>query len=220
MWSGLDDGLPVETATVDLGADGLRATGVQIGADPVPYRVDYDLDATDAGSRSDTDQGAGGFGTRRLTVRAVGAGWSRALELTRSDDGRWACTSSATGHPAGVRFPSPGTEAPSALTGASDCDLGLSPLTNAMPVLRHGLHRGPGARDLLTAWVSVPDLAVRPYPQRYEHVGRHPRGVAGEDAGGSVVRFVDGGLFPGFVADLDLDADGFVVFYPHLARRR
>ncbi|OLZ70362.1 hypothetical protein AV521_14565 [Streptomyces sp. IMTB 2501] len=33
---------------------------------------------------------------------------------------------------------------------------------NTTPVLRHGLHRGPGEREFLTARVSVPDLTVRP----------------------------------------------------------
>ena len=82
-------------------------------------------------------------------------------------------------------------------------DLGFSPLFNALPVLRHGLHRGGEARDLTMAWVSVPDLAVSPSEQRYEPLDR------------DVVRFRSGA----FSADLELDADGFVVRYPGLAER-
>jgi hypothetical protein len=33
------------------------------------------------------------------------------------------------------------------------------------------------------------------------------------------VRFIDRGVFEGFTADLRLDADAFVVFYPELAER-
>jgi len=47
--------------------------------------------------------------------------------------------------------------------------------------------------------------------QRYEHVRR--------TAHGSVVRYVDRGLFDGFEAELELDADGLVVRYPELAMR-
>ena len=93
------------------------------------------------------------------------------------------------------------------LTGALDCDLGLSPLTNTMPVLRHRLHREGGAADLLMAWVSVPDLHVHASPQRYEHLRT--------TAAGAVVRFSSGD----FTADLLVDADGFVTDYPGLGTR-
>ena len=53
------------------------------------------------------------------------------------------------------------------------------------------------------AWVSVPDLAVSASEQRYEPLDR------------GVVRFRSGS----FSADLELDADGFVVRYPGLAER-
>jgi hypothetical protein len=89
------------------------------------------------------------------------------------------------------------------LEGALDCDLAYSPLTNLMPVRRHRLHEQPGAVDFEVAWVSLPDLAVHRAQQRYEHLapGR--------------VRFSSGD----FAADLELDGDGLVVYYPGLARR-
>ena len=89
------------------------------------------------------------------------------------------------------------------LQGALDCDLAFSPLTNLMPVRRHRLHEEPGAVDFDVAWVSLPDLNVHRSQQRYEHL----------EAG--LVRFSS----DGFVADLELDADGLVVTYPGLARR-
>jgi hypothetical protein len=93
------------------------------------------------------------------------------------------------------------------IEGALDCDLGLSPLTNAMPVHRTGLLHRPGAEDFLMTWVSVPDLVVHASAQRYEHV--RP----------GVVRYVDRGQFEGFTAELAFDADGLVLDYPGLARR-
>jgi hypothetical protein len=58
-----------ETARVELAPDSLRATGVAIGSDPEPYRLDCELKTSS------------GFLTRRVLVRTVGAG-------TRSDGGR------------------------------------------------------------------------------------------------------------------------------------
>ena len=83
--------------------------------------------------------------------------------------------------------------------------MAFSPLTNFMPVRRHGLHEGGGSEDFVMAWVSVPDLAVHASPQRYEHV--RP----------GVARFSE--LDGDFTADLELDADGLVVRYPRLAER-
>jgi hypothetical protein len=80
-------------------------------------------------------------------------------------------------------------------------------LTNTMPVLRHGLHRGPGEQEFLMAWVAVPSLTVRRSRQTYTHLERTGRGGR--------VRFVSGA----FRSDLEFDADGCVVDYPGLARR-
>ena len=81
-----------------------------------------------------------------------------------------------------------------------------------MPVARAGLAEREGGEDFLMAWVSVPDLALIAYPQRYEHVRRRPDGRA-------TVRFVDRGPAEGFLADLELDRDGFVVRSPHYPPR-
>jgi hypothetical protein len=120
-----------------------------------------------------------GFVTDSLTVTARGDGWSRALTLRREQMG----------------------------DDVLDCDLALSPLTNAMPILRHGLHEQPGTADFKMSWVDVPSLTVHESAQRYEHVAP------------GVVRFVDRGEFEGFTAELELDGDGLVVTYPDLAER-
>ena len=59
--------------------------------------------------------------------------------------------------------------------------------------------------------MSVPDLKLYPYAQRYESIGRNPEG--------SVVRFIDRGRSEGFVVDHQLDADGLIKLYPDLAER-
>jgi uncharacterized protein len=189
------DGWGAEVASVELAPDGVRALGTQLGIEPVAYRLDYELDA------------AAGFIARRLDVRVSGEGWTRSLELTRDGGGTWRCESGEDGE---VELPSPGGPV-DGLGDAVDCDLGLSPLTNLMPIRRHRLHERPGEVDLVAAWVSAPDLAVHRYPQRYEHVRMDERGAS--------VRFVDRGLFPGFQSALELDRDGLVIEYPELARR-
>jgi len=177
MWSGTDE-WRAETAQVRADGDRFTATGVQLGVTPEPYRLDYVLETS------------AGWVTRALDVSAAGEGWRRTLHLTREPDGRWSSEGALPG-----------------LTGAEDCDLGLSPLTNTMPIRRHRLHEGPGAVECTMAWVSVPDLGVQVSVQRYEHLRTTPTGA--------VVRFASGD----FTADLVVDTAGFVVDYPDLARR-
>jgi hypothetical protein len=177
---------------VSLGGGVLSATGVAIGTDPVPYRLDYQLTTVDR------------YVTARLVVRAQGQGWRRALELERAVPGTWSCRTEAEGAP---DLAVPGGDL-AAVSGALDCDLGLSPLTNSMPVLRHGLHEAGGSVDFLMAWVSVPDLTVHASRQRYTFVRREP--------GARIVRFES--LDGTFVADISFDHHGVVLDYPGIAR--
>jgi hypothetical protein len=94
--------------------------------------------------------------TSRLALTARGEGWLRSLELSRDESGVWRATFEASGEPP---LAAPTADLAS-LAGALDCDLGLSPLTNSMPVLRHSLLEGGGPIDFRMAWVSVPDLSV------------------------------------------------------------
>jgi hypothetical protein len=167
------------TAWIELDSDLLRAHGRAVGTIPEPYWVSYELDTAED------------FVTRRLRVTVESAAGARALDLRHDGEGRW----TADGAPL--------TE----VNGALDCDLGLCPLTNTMPVRRHGLHLGPGEHDFLMAWVSVPELTVEASPQTYTHLARTERGGR--------VRFVS----EDFQSDLEFDADGCVVDYPTLAVR-
>ncbi|MGY1625002.1 putative glycolipid-binding domain-containing protein [Geodermatophilus sp. SYSU D00965] len=190
VWAGTDD-WRAESALVRMAPEQFTAGGVQLGAAPAPYRLDHRLET------------GPGWVTRALELTAEGAGWRRWARLARHEAGGWTYRSGTEGE---VALPDPVCDT-RAIGAALDCDLGFSPLTNTMPVLRHGLHRCSGAVDLTMAWVSVPDLAVRASSQRYEHVRTTSHGA--------VVRFSSGS----FAADLLLDEDGFVLDYPQLARR-
>jgi hypothetical protein len=167
----------MELAEVCLTGSTMAASGVAIGSDPIPYRLDLSLETGEE------------FVTSALRVEARGEGLHATLDLRRSPAGRWNAN---------------GEERPE-LEGALDCDLGLSPLTNSMPVLRHGLLRDTGSVELVMAWVAVPDLAVHASPQRYTGLG------------GGVVRFDD--LDDEFTAEITFDEDGLVLDYPGIARR-
>ncbi|EPH42049.1 hypothetical protein STRAU_4936 [Streptomyces aurantiacus JA 4570] len=170
-----------ETAWAEVDGESLRARGRAVGTVPDPYWISYTLETGD------------GFVTRVLRVSSEDALGARELELVRDGAGRWSAD--------GAALP--------ALDGALDCDLGLCPLTNTMPVLRHGLHRSAarGERRFLMAWVSVPDLTVHASPQRYAPLPRTVHGAR--------VRFTSGD----FQRDVTFDGDGFVVDYPGLAHR-
>jgi hypothetical protein len=171
----------------------LTASGIGIGSSPYGYRLDYKLE-----TRSD-------FITSGLLVTARGGGWSRRLDLRRLRSGRWTARTSSRGH---SEMPAPGGDM-NPVDKALDCDLALSPLTNSMPVLRHGLLDGGGPVDLVMAWVSVPDLSVHASRQRYTFLRK-----SGEV---SVVRYESGSR--DFVAELTFDADGLVIDYPGIGRR-
>ncbi|MFC0602408.1 putative glycolipid-binding domain-containing protein [Streptomyces palmae] len=162
-----------ETAWVTLSGTGLRATGRVMGLRPEPYWMAYELET------------GHGYVTRRLQVTAETAGGTRRLDLRR-DGGTWTANDK----------PLP------EVAGALDCDLGMSPLTNTMPVLRHQLHSGPGEHTFVMAWVSVPDLAVRPSRQTYTHVGLTERGARLHYAS------------KGFAGDIEVGRDGLVLTYP------
>jgi uncharacterized protein len=172
-----DDPPGMELAEVRLTASALAASGVAIGTNPIPYRLDYSLVAEQ------------NFVTAGLRVEARGEGIHNTLDLWRSEEGRWTVDGRNLDE----------------LEGALDCDLGLSPLTNSMPVLRHGLLRETSSVELVMAWISVPDLAVHADGQRYTGLG------------GGVVRFES--LDGTFTAEITFDDDGLVVDYPGIARR-
>jgi hypothetical protein len=188
-----DEPFGVEFAEIAIAHERLAATGVAIGTAPLPYRLDYELETNP------------GFVTKRLRVTSRGEGWRRALDLHRQENGVWNVEADEEGD---VGLPAAGGE-PAGFAEALDCDLGLSPVTNMMPILRHDLFQTGGPIELTTAWVEVPGLAVRADSQRYRHV------TSAVDH--HVIRFeaVDGS----FTAEITVDADAVVVDYPGIARQ-
>jgi hypothetical protein len=186
-------GTGLEFAEVELDEKRMRATGVAIGGDPLPYRLDYTFN-----SRAH-------FITKWIALEVRGQGWRRSLHLRRDKAGEW----DAEWESHGEALLPPPTGDMNAVRGALDCDLALSPLTNTMPVLRHGLLRGGGPVDFLMAWISVPDLSIVPSRQRYTFVRT--------DELVSVVRYESESR--DFVADIVFDGDGLVVEYPGIGHR-
>ena len=187
-----EDPLGAEFADVDIARGRLTAIGVAIGSSPLGYRLEYKLETL------------AGYVTSGLVAVARGDGWQRKLDLRRLHSGRWTARTSVRGQ---VDLRPPGGDM-TAVAGALDCDLALSPLTNTMPVLRHGLLEGGEPVDFLMAWVSVPDLHVHPSGQRYTYVRR--------SGARSMVRYQSSSR--DFVADLTFDQDGLCVNYPGIGR--
>ncbi|MGC4768124.1 putative glycolipid-binding domain-containing protein [Micromonospora sp. DT44] len=187
-----------EHALLDDG-DALSARGTLLAVDPIPFTARYRLTTAPDGS------------TARVEVEAEGSGWLRRVTLERSTS-RWRVTTAeqgdldaalvGAGHP---RAGLPGTDDPDRLADALDVDLSGSPLFNALPVRRLGLTGGPAdmPRRITVAWVLLPGLEVVAAEQIYTGLGP------------GRVRFASGT----FKADIDLDADGYVVRYPGLAER-
>lgn len=90
------------------------------------------------------------------------------------------------------------------LAEAVDCDIVITPFTNTLPIRRLGLAVGESA-DIVTAWIDVPSLTVVPDPQRYTRLAERLYRFDSRDSD--------------FTADLEVDADGFVVNYPGLFKR-
>jgi uncharacterized protein len=188
VWRGLD-AWRAEYADVWLHSDRLLARGLQIGAEPESYRLQYALDT------------APGFATARLTADTAGAGWSRRVDLIRDTDGAWHVSGDTAGD---TELPAPGGDA-AALAGAVDCDLGFSALFNSLPVLRERLFERGKPMDFEMAWVSVPDLAVKRVPQRYVPLSDER------------VQFISSG--GAFRAEIHFDAEGLVTLYEDFLER-
>lgn len=190
-WSGIDDPSRVDQASVELNGESMRAIG---GALARNFSSSWELDV------------ASGWVTRALRVTTRGYGWMRTLDLTRSDDGHWAAETSFTGE---VDLPLPGLPDPESLVDAVDCDLGLCPITNTMPIRRLGLldHEVQDTQ-LVMAWVEMPSLRVLRSDQVY---ASGLTGIRGSVAYTSFSR--------DFSAHLTVDDAGLVIDYPTLARR-
>lgn len=182
----------LEAARVVLGDHTMRASGSLISAQQngaEAYSASYSLATDEAGV------------VQRLTVRTIRAHGEQYVSLTRSEEDIWLVD--RVGQGAGTVRTN--------FSGALDVDLASSPLFNALPVRRLGLHRAAAQHDLAqhdlpVVFVSLPGLEVGCVRQTYATV------AVGET---TVVRFASDLL----EAELTVDTDGLVLDYPGLARR-
>ena len=182
-WAGMDC-LRLEAARVVFGERGLRATGSLINAQQEgqeAYSASYSLATTETGV------------AQRLAVRTAQATGEQHVTLTRTEEGVWLID-----HGQGA--------ARNHFGGALDVDLAFSPLFNALPIRRLGLHRGAAAHELAVVFVALPSLEVWRVSQTYRTVSLdEPTAVS-----------ISGDSWE---VSLTVDADGLVLEYPGLARR-
>lgn len=180
----------LESARIVPSGGGFRAVGRMIRAVPggvltASYRLVVGPEGT----------------VSRLAVDVATADGEQQLTVSRSADGIW-LVDDGTG---GTR---------SAYSGARDVDLAFSPVFNALPIRRLGLHRDPSEHVLPMVLVDLPALTVEATEQTYRTV-RPGEEAPGDETKPAVIGFVAGEL----TTELTVDADGFPVDYPGIARR-
>ncbi|MGE5277173.1 MAG: putative glycolipid-binding domain-containing protein [Acidobacteriota bacterium] len=141
-----------------------------------PHRIEYVIEC------------GNDWKTRTVETAIEAAGESRSLRIAADEKRRW-------------RLPDRELEA---VRGAIDVDLSFSPSTNTLPIRRLDLAVGE-SRDVVAAWVLVPDLDVRLLPQRYTRLSESRYRY--ESRGGS------------FVAEIEVDELGLVKDYPGIWKR-
>ncbi len=160
---------------------GVIADGLVLGIEQdTPFRLWYQV-------RTDSDWNV------RECLLQMGGVKGQTLHLYTDGRGHWTDAE-------GVAY--------SPLDGCLDLDISHTPFTNTLPVRRLGLTPGESA-DLLVAYITVPDLGVRPVRQRYTCLSR--------TASGGIYRYE--GLESNTSFDLPVDAQGLVVDYPGIWKR-
>jgi len=120
--------------------------------------------------------------TKEVLVRVAKGGEYRELRLQVDEEQRWW----------------DGEREVIAARGCLDVDLGVTPITNTLPIRRLAL--APGEAALCdAAWIRFPDLAIELLPQRYIHI--EPRRYRYESDNGA------------FSTDIVVDDLGLVTMY-------
>jgi hypothetical protein len=178
-----DDEPGIEDVTLTHDAGGYQFSGALIRLwEGDPLKVTYTLECDSQ------------WRVRGLALNATSdVSGTRGLMLQADGDGKW--------HDGESR---PLTD----LQGCIDVDIMCTPLTNTLPIQRLALIPGE-FREITVVYVSVPDVAIRPFRQRYTRL---------DDADGQR-RYRYESLGSGFTADLTVDSNGFVIDYPAIWRR-
>lgn len=180
-----DGATGLESARITTSGGGFRAVGRMIrGTADGVLTASYRLVVAADGALS------------RLAVDVATAVGEQQVTISRSTDGVWLVDDGS----GGIRGD---------FHGARDVDLAFSPVFNALPVRRLGLHRDPAEHVLPMVFLDLPTLTVEATEQTYRTV------MAGAGTEPAVVGFAAGG----FTADVTVDADGFVLDYPGIASR-
>lgn len=174
-------GQGMEQCSARMSAEGLVLEGFVIGARESLYGGRY---------RVVTD---GRYCTREVQVEYLAG---PILHLVADGNGHW--RDAVRGHEL------------SELIGCLDVDIGITPATNTLPILRMDLENGE-SRDIEVAYVPLPaqisgDFLPTRAEQRYTCLSRGRR-----------YRYE--GLFRDFTAELEVDGDFLVLDYPNTFRR-
>lgn len=175
----------MESVRVQLSGNRIKAYGriVSAATDSIPaFSASYDLVTDETGA------------TKRLSLTVTLAQRERQLSIARDEENMWLVQDHS------------GKTSREAYGGALDVDVVFSPLFNALPIRRTGLHRRAESVTLPVVYVWLPDLTVKEAAISYTS--------AGPDT-------TDGIKLHSPVADttVTVDADGFIVDYPGLAER-
>jgi hypothetical protein len=176
VWNGSREGVGLEHLLLD--ENGADSVLLAFDQRQGAFRLSYRLTWDDSWQLRDAV----------LTVATADA--SRSLYLQTDGAGRW--------------WDGDG-QAMDALDGCRDIDIWPTPFTNSFPIRREPL-AVDGRREFRVAWVSAPDLAVRPQLQAYTRLA--DRRYLFESLDGS-----------GFRSELLVDEDGIVLDYPGFFRR-
>lgn len=142
MWR-RHDGTGVDRCVLVRGPGGVRLSGTSLlVVGGTPYEIRYSV-LTDPGGNTTT-----------VGAHVQGPGNDRRLALTSDGAGTW----------------SVGDEPVVGLFGATDVDLGWTPATNTLPILRLGLEIGESAQ-VTVAVISFPEHEVERRIQTYERTG-------------------------------------------------
>jgi hypothetical protein len=158
-------------------ADGFRMEGVVVAVhEGAPMRATYHIDCDAYWS------------TREAQISVMLGDATTALTLVVAAGQRWLVADKTI----------------DAVEGCADVDLGVSPVTNTLPIRRLNLSVGEDA-VVAAAWVRFPALTVSPLRQRYTRLAEN--------------RYRYDSLESGFTAELVVDEHGLVVEYGNIWRR-
>lgn len=166
-----------ESSTLVSTDEGWRLSGLmRIRFPEGPTTVRYGIDC------------AGDWGPRNVEIDLRRGPIHRVLLIQVDEEGRWEVAG----------FPRRD------LRGTQVLDLAASPSTNTIAIRRLALAVG-NTKEVSVAWITFPDLEVRPVVQRYTRL--------------TDLRYRYEGLHNGFVAEFDVDSLGFVRDYPEFWER-